>query len=81
VTFWDTSALIPLIIDEPGSQSARALAARLLRRHPLCAADALQLGAAMTWAGGRPAGHRFASHDERLATTARAEGFKLVVPR
>lgn len=52
----------------------------LLRRHPLRAADALQLGAALTLARGRPKGHRLATLDARLADAARSEGFSLALP-
>lgn len=137
--FWDTSGLVPLIVDEPLSARARRLAhsggamvvwwgtateclsalarrereavlspaaadqarallmvlqrawheilatetvrahaARLLRRHPLRAADALQLAAALTWAAGRPTASRLATFDQRLAEAARGEGFELV---
>ena len=55
----------------------REHAARLLLRHPLRAADALQLAAAMTWANGKPLGHGFCTFDERLAGAARGEGFEL----
>jgi predicted nucleic acid-binding protein len=57
------------------SDDVRGHAARLLLRHPLRAADALQLGAALAWADGRPDGHVFATFDERLAEAARREGF------
>lgn len=57
----------------------REHAENLLRRHPLRAADALQLAAALTLARGRPRGHRFACLDERLARAARAEGFTLAL--
>ncbi len=138
--FWDTSAIAPLIVDEPLSGAVRALAkadkdmlvwwctpieclsaiarrerehvmvpadadrsrgllgvlrrrwsevlatdtvrahaARLLRRHPLRAADALQLAAAMTWACGEPDGHRLATLDRRLAAAARGEGFAVAL--
>ena len=49
-----------------------------LLRHPLRAGDAFQLGAALTWARGRPRGHRFLSLDERLAEAARREGFHVL---
>ncbi len=135
--FWDTSAVIPLIIDEPNTEPLRAVwerdsgmvvwwgtsvecasalarvgrdgiisdrqvdvargllrtlasswtevlptdgvrehAGRLLLRHALRAADALQIGAAMIWADDRPRGHRFCTLDARLAEAARLEGFK-----
>ncbi len=137
--FWDTSAVIPLIIDEPATPSLRAVlkrdpamvvwwgtsvecasalarvgrdgivpdrevdvardllqtlasswtevlptdgvrehAGRLLLRHPLRAADALQIGAAMVWAEDRPRGHPFCTLDARLGDVARLEGFKVV---
>lgn len=62
------------------SASIREHADNLLLRHPLRAADALQLGAALTLAQGRPTGHRFATLDERLADAALGEGFDLVFP-
>ena len=138
--FWDTSAVVPLVVREPGTVACAALlhhdpellvwwgtsvecasaiarrerehgftrleadqaravlaalgvawseveptsevrghAERLLRRHPLRAADALQLGAALVWAEGRPRGHRFATFDQRLAEAARGEGFALAL--
>ena len=138
--FWDTSALIPLIIDEPLSPVARTLletdtelvlwwgasveclsalarslregritrvdddagrtvvealrdgafeiqageevrarAGRLLGRHPLRAADALHLAAALTWCLERPSGAGFVCLDHRLRQAAEREGF-LVLP-
>jgi len=135
VRFWDSSALVPLILDQPqtvaarrlieqdpelvvwwgsaiecasaiarlrredhlsarAEQDARALldalraswfeiepgdaireqALRLLRLHPLRAADALQLAAAVEWAGSPPAGE-FVTFDDRLGEAARREGF------
>jgi len=57
------------------SETVRDHARRLLLRHPLRAADALQLGAALTWAGGAPKGHAVATFDARLAEAAYKEGF------
>lgn len=59
------------------SDVVREHAENLLRRHPLRASDALQLGAALTLARGRPKGHRFATLDLRLRQAARGEGFEL----
>jgi predicted nucleic acid-binding protein len=56
-------------------EGVKALARRLLRVHTLRAADALQLGAAIVWAGGRPQGKSLLTLDERLAASARREGF------
>jgi len=138
--FWDSSAIIPLILDEDASGKARAamgedkdmvvwwgtpvevlsalaraergrvvpsedvgLARRALEdlrerwnevlpsdevreragvgllHNPLRAGDALQLGAALTWARGRPRAHRLLSLDERLADAARREGFEILM--
>ena len=137
--FWDSSAIVPLVLDEGASEGARAvlredqdmvvwwstpvevasalaraeraralppaevdLARRALEdlmerwnevlpseevreraqvgllHHPLRAADALQLGAALAWARGRPRSHGFLSLDERLADAARREGFEVL---
>ena len=137
--FWDTSAVIPLIVDEPSTdllskvigqdagmvvwwatsvECASALArleregtvpapeidgardllrtlasswtevlptdgvrehaGRILLRHALRAADALQIGAAMIWAEDRPRGHPFCTRDARLAEAVRREGFRVV---
>ena len=59
-------------------EGVKALARRLLRVHPLRAADALQLGAALVWAGGRPAGKTILTLDDRLAASARREGFDVL---
>lgn len=138
--FWDSSAIVPLVLDEGASQEARGLlrddrgmvvwwgtpvevlsalerAERegevppadvdLARRalddlsgrwnevlpsdevreragvgllhHPLRVGDALQLGAALTWARGRPRGRGFVSLDDRLADAARREGFEILM--
>lgn len=135
--FWDTSALVPLLVEEPTTSRVRSLlredpdvvawwatsvecawalarlrreeiltarqeersldllhalreswtevipsadvrdrAARLLRVHPLRAADALQLAAARVWAGS-PGDAELVTFDERLAMAARLEGFRI----
>jgi predicted nucleic acid-binding protein len=56
-------------------EAVKALARRLVRVHTLRAADALQLGAALVWAGGQPQGKTLHTLDERLALAARREGF------
>lgn len=134
--FWDSSAVVPLVVEQKGSREARewiaqdsrmviwtlttvevvsairrlvrngaldeslaidaedraadlsrltnvvsdvervkSLACRMLRVHPLRAADALQLGAALAWADGDPAGRILHTLDQRLALAARREGF------
>jgi predicted nucleic acid-binding protein len=134
VRFWDTSALVPLVIEQPASARAKELFAedpgmvawwatpvecwsalarlrrgsrlsqheedaagelvqqlrdswtevlpsddirqrawRLLQVHALRAADAMQLSAALTFAGSPPEGG-FVAFDERLRQVARQEG-------
>jgi len=59
------------------SEPVRETAKRLLRGHGLRAADALQLGAAIVWAGEK--GHReLVTLDERLAVAAELEGFRVL---
>lgn len=142
MTFWDSSALLPLVVEEELSKVCRGLrrvhspiavwaltrveltsalhrlnrqglltrpdlgialrrveqlssrwteiealgavrdrSERALGAHPLTAADALQLGAALTLVNERPRGRVFITADERLATAAQAEGFAVIVPR
>lgn len=57
----------------PGDR-LRAQAERVLRLHPLRAADALQLAAALEWSG-TPASGRLVTFDTRLAHAAEREGF------
>jgi predicted nucleic acid-binding protein len=52
----------------------RSLALRLLRTHPLRAADALQLAAALALDQAAGTGVRFACSDERLSLAAETEG-------
>lgn len=136
--FWDTSALIPLIVDEPSTPEAvrlltddrdvvvwmmtsvellstlgrlgraapeladllpgvrldaldlfrkwaavthvegvRRRAERLVGVHPLTAADAMQLGAAMLASGDRPETLDFVTLDQQLARCAQLEGFRV----
>ena len=137
--FWDTSAIIPLIVREPHSDALRGLleqdtgmvvwwatrvecvsaisrrarestldpegevsarellnglseswtgaqptarlrnlAEQVLATHPLRAADALQLAAALTWCGEQPQDRPFVSLDERLRNAAARSGFVLL---
>jgi len=62
---------------QPGDE-VRAKALRLLRVHPLRAADALQLAAALLWTRERPGGRDFVCLDERLRTAAAIEGFQVL---
>jgi uncharacterized protein len=137
--FWDSSALVALLVDEPGSEprrqllrtdgdlavwwgtpvecesalqrrirdgslarpqarvaadrladlaacwhevapvaAVRRLARRLLRTHPLQAADSLQLAAALVLEESGLGGLAFACSDSRLAAAAEAEGLRVV---
>ena len=58
---------------QPGT-AVRDQAMRLLRVHPLRAADALQLAAALEWSGSGASG-AFVSFDDRLLDAASREGF------
>jgi len=60
--------------------AVRTTAIRLLRVHPLRAADALQLGAAIVAAEDHPATLQFITLDERLAQAAEREGFAVINP-
>jgi hypothetical protein len=55
-----------------------ARARRLLASHPLRAADACQLAAALVVSRERPTTLPFVTLDERLAEAARREGFSVV---
>lgn len=139
--FWDTSALVPLIFDEPATERARAVlsrdaevaiwtltsvellsavsrlgrravglddlvpglraaaldlvgrcavvtdvdgarrrAERLVGVHPIAAADALQVGAALIVCGDRPEHLEFVTLDAQLARCAQLEGFRVITP-
>ena len=60
------------------SERLRELAESSLRSHPLRAADALQLAAALRWSFGIPVHHGFVCLDDRLREAARAEGFSVL---
>lgn len=55
--------------------AVRERALRLLRVHPLRAADAFQLAAALVATSEQPRGHVFHTNDTRLKEAASAEGF------
>lgn len=59
-------------------QAVRRRALRLLARHPLRAADAVQLAAALFVAEDDPASLVFVCLDERLITAAEREGFPVL---
>jgi predicted nucleic acid-binding protein len=61
-------------------ERARSIAIRLLRVHPLRAADAFQLSAALIVAEGEPASIELVTLDDRLGTAAEREGCRVVRP-
>ena len=60
------------------SEIVRSVAQRLLRVHPLPAADSLQLAAAVVASEREPATLEFVSLDERLTEAASREGFPVI---
>ena len=66
-------------IEIVGFETVRAEAERVLRVHPLRAADSLQLAAALVWADGRPKGRGFVALDAGLLGAAEREGFAVSV--
>ena len=60
------------------ADQVREIARRLLDTHELRAADSLQLAAALTWCGERPAHRTFVCGDERLSKSAAAVGFEVL---
>jgi predicted nucleic acid-binding protein len=58
----------------------RERALRLVATHPIRAADAMQLGAALVAVSDRPSGHDFVCADARLRGAAGREGF-VVLPK
>lgn len=65
-------------IEVEPTEAVRARALRLLRVHPLRAADAFQLAAALVANRERTEGRYFLTADLRLQVAARAEGFWVV---
>ena len=60
------------------NEALRDTAERLLAVHPLRAADALQLAAALSWCGQAPAGQHFVTFDQRLRDASFREGFTVL---
>lgn len=60
------------------TDAVRAVAERIVRTHPLRAADALQLGAAVVASDGAPGALPFTSLDARQRDAAQREGFPIV---
>jgi len=60
------------------SEPLRASTERLLAVHPLRAADAFQLAAALAWCQGHPTGRALVTFDIRLGAAGRREGFAIL---
>ena len=60
------------------SEAVRSIAERLLAVHPLRAAGALQLAAAMVWCRQVPAGQGLVTFDARLRDASHREGFDVL---
>lgn len=71
-------ALAAAWVEIEASDAVRRYASRVLRTHPLTAADALQLAAATVAAEGAPSSLPFVTFDRRLAEAAAREGFPVV---
>ena len=69
------AALREMWIEVQPSEGLRKLAEDLIQRHPLRAADALQLAAAMIWSRRHPRKRAFVCLDGDLAGAAGTEGF------
>lgn len=65
-------------VEVPASNDVREQAIRLLRVHPLRAADAMQLAAAIVAADFQPSALEFVTLDARQAEAAEREGFRVV---
>lgn len=76
-SFSRLDALAPTWMQIEPSDEIRESARRLLRVHPLRAADALQLAAAFVAAERRPTTLEFVTLDNRLREAADKEGFQI----
>ena len=61
----------------PGDE-VRDFAMQLVDKHPLRAADGLQLAASLVWCGQRPSRRSFICGDQRLAKAAESAGFSVL---
>jgi predicted nucleic acid-binding protein len=74
----DLANLYAQVNEVEPTEDVRQRAERCLAVHPLRAADAFQLGAALIWASERPTGKAFESLDARLREAAQREGFSVL---
>ena len=59
-------------------EKVREVASELILKHPLRAADAFQLAAALVWCGGKTRSESFVCLDDRLRGAAALEGFRVL---
>jgi uncharacterized protein len=76
--FRDVHEVASRWIEISDAVATRLHAERIVMDHPLRAADALQLGAAMVAADGDPQSLELVTLDRRLAEAARREGFPVL---
>jgi hypothetical protein len=76
-----TRALFDRFTEVVAFDAVRERAERVLAVHPLAAADALQLAAALTLTSDRPRRRGFVCADDRLARAAESEGFDVITPK
>lgn len=62
----------------PATPAVREQAVRLVRNHPLRAADAVQLAAAIVASDFQPSALEFVTLDARQASAAEREGFRVI---
>ena len=72
------NALVRAWTEIQPSETLRGMAERLLAVHPLRAANALQLAAALQWCQGQTVEQCFVSFDNRLCEAGYKEGFTLL---
>jgi len=80
VAFERLDALLAAWHEIQPTEPVKRMARRIVRVHPLRAADALQLSAALVASDGRPDSMEIVSLDSRLTEAARREGFLVLVP-
>ena len=74
----DLRDFVETAVEVEPTDDVRDRAVRLLETHPLRAADALQLAAALVWARERTAGVGFVCLDDRLRQAAAREGYAVL---
>ena len=71
-------SILSACLEVNATPALRLSAGRLVRVHPLRAADSIQLASALEWAESHPEGREFVCLDARLRECAIAEGFTVL---